>query len=395
MTTFSPGARHYDAVIAGARCAGAATALLLARAGLRVLVVDRGRPGTDTLSTHALMRGGVLQLARWGVLPDIVAAGTPPVRQTTFVYGRDRVTVAIKPRDGLDALYAPRRTVLDRHLVEHARAAGAEFAFGSRLVDLAWSVNGRVRGAAFEDGSGARHQVGAGIVVGADGLRSTVAALTGAATYREGRHASATVYAHWGDIDVDGYGWYYGERLSAGAIATNGGAVVFAAVPSGDFSRVFAEDLDAGYRRVLAEVAPDVAARLDGARRLGPLRGFPGHPGVFRQSWGPGWALVGDAGYFKDPLTAHGITDALRDAELLARAIAAGSDQALAAYQATRDTLAGPVFDVTDAIASFEWTLASVPALHRALSRAMADEIEAIGNLGVAGHQPRAVSATM
>ncbi len=113
-------ARKYDAVIVGARCAGAATALLLARAGARVLVVDKGAYGTDTLSTHALMRGAVLQLARWGVLPPIVSAGTPPIRSTTFSYVEEDVTVAIEPRYGVDALYAPRRTLLDRSLVDAA-----------------------------------------------------------------------------------------------------------------------------------------------------------------------------------------------------------------------------------------------------------------------------------
>jgi len=107
---------RYDVVIVGARCAGAATALLLARAGHRVLVVDRGRYGTDTLSTHALMRGAVVQLHRWNVLPAVVASGTTPVRQATFHYAAESIAVPIKPRDGIDALYAPRRDVLDRLL---------------------------------------------------------------------------------------------------------------------------------------------------------------------------------------------------------------------------------------------------------------------------------------
>ena len=93
-------ADRYDALVVGARAAGAATALLLARAGARVLVVERDAPGTDTLSTHALMRGGVMQLARWGLLDRVIAAGTPPVRTTLFAYGAERITVEIKPRPG-------------------------------------------------------------------------------------------------------------------------------------------------------------------------------------------------------------------------------------------------------------------------------------------------------
>src|SRR6516225_11767989 len=95
----------YDVLVVGARCAGAATAMLMARKGLRVLAIDRGRYGTDTISTHALMRGGVLQLHRWGVLPRLQEAGTPPVRETTFHYGDETITVAIKTSGGVDARY--------------------------------------------------------------------------------------------------------------------------------------------------------------------------------------------------------------------------------------------------------------------------------------------------
>src|SRR5215471_6268556 len=124
---------HYDAVVVGARCAGAATALLLARRGLSVLVVDRDRRGADTLSTLALMRAGVLQLHRWNLLDQVRAAGAPPIRSTSFVYGDEEITIPIKPRDGVDALYAPRRTVLDPVLADAAAAAGADVRFGPRL----------------------------------------------------------------------------------------------------------------------------------------------------------------------------------------------------------------------------------------------------------------------
>src|SRR5580765_3247956 len=127
---------RYDVVVIGARCAGAATAMLLARAGHRVLLVDRGRYGSDTLSTHALMRGAVVQLHRWNLLPAVIASGTAPVRQATFVYGGESVTVPIAPRDGVDALYAPRRYVLDRLLADGAASAGAEVIYGVRLREL-------------------------------------------------------------------------------------------------------------------------------------------------------------------------------------------------------------------------------------------------------------------
>jgi 2-polyprenyl-6-methoxyphenol hydroxylase-like FAD-dependent oxidoreductase len=140
---------RYDVVVVGARCAGAATAMLLARRGFRVLVVDRERYGADTLSTHALMRGGVLQLHRWGILEEVKAAGTPTVRSTSFHYGDEVVEVQIKPKGGIDGLYAPRRRVIDRLLVNAARSAGAEVVYETRLVDLLRSDN-RVCGASRE-----------------------------------------------------------------------------------------------------------------------------------------------------------------------------------------------------------------------------------------------------
>src|SRR5262245_25194134 len=127
---------RYDAIIVGARVAGAATAMLLARAGMRVLVVERSAPGSDTLSTHALMRAGVMQLHRWGVLDRVVKAGTPPIRKTTFHYGSEVFSVAIKERDGVDALYAPRRTVLDAALAGAAREAGADVVHRATVTGL-------------------------------------------------------------------------------------------------------------------------------------------------------------------------------------------------------------------------------------------------------------------
>jgi flavin-dependent dehydrogenase len=368
---------RYDAVIVGARAAGAATALLLARRGARVLVVDRGQPGADTLSTHALMRGAVVQLARWGVLPAVVAAGTPPIRVTTFDYDGDVVPVAISGRHGVDALYAPRRTVLDRLLVDAAATAGATVAHGVRLTDLVRDDAGRVAGVVLDDGGrGAR--VPADVVVGADGRHSTVARLAGAATLRTGTAMTATVYGHWPGVAVDGYRWMYVEGASAGAIPTNDGhACVFVTVPAARFAATFRGDVAGGFRRVLARISPGLADAVAATPPQDGLHGFGGQRGAFVQGHGPGWALVGDAAYFKDPLTAHGITDAMLHAELLADAVTAGGEAALAAYETTRTAIATPVFEATEAIAAFDWTLDAVRPRHTALARAMAAEIDA------------------
>jgi 2-polyprenyl-6-methoxyphenol hydroxylase-like FAD-dependent oxidoreductase len=375
---------HHDVVVVGARAAGAATAMLLARAGLRVLVVDRARYGSDTLSTHALMRGGVLQLSRWGLLDRIVDAATPPIRRTTFRYSGEHVEVAIKPAHGVDALYAPRRTVLDPVLVDAASAAGAEVRFGVTVTDVARDRHGRVHGIEGHDDHGRRVAVETGLVVGADGLRSVIARSVSAPIQRRGVGASAVVYGYWSGIDACGYEWVFRPDACAGVIPTNDSlACVFTAATPERVGRGGRAVLDS----LLAEACPDTAARVRAGRAPAGVRTFSGHPGVMRRPWGPGWALVGDAGYWKDPLTAHGLTDALRDAELLARAVVAAASgeasehDALATYHATRDELSLPLFTVTDAIATQRWTHDEIGPLLRRLSAAMSDEVEALAAL--------------
>jgi len=376
------GRARYDVVIAGARCAGAATAMLLSRAGLRVLVVDPMRRGSDTLSTHALMRAGVLQLARWGLLGALRAAGTPTIRSTTFHYGEESISLAIKERDGVDGLYAPRRTIIDPILLEAAEAAGADVALGRSVADLLLDEDGRVRGATITGTDGRDVEVAADLVIGADGVHSRIASLVGARGEQVASFATASIYGYHRDLEVEGFHWYYEVGASVGAIPTNDGdTCVFASLPARVFERSRTKGLETLYREVLEQVSPEFAARVSGSAPSSKLRGFAGVPGFLRRSAGPGWALVGDAGYFKDPLTAHGITDALRDAELLARSVLAGGDDALAGYQRTRDGLVRGLFEVTDRIASFEWDLEQVKGLHLQLSREMNAEVDLLKTL--------------
>lgn len=378
LCSFEP---RYDAVIIGARCAGAATALLLARSGAKVLVVDRQSYGSDTLSTHALMRGGVLQLTRWGLIPAIKAAGTPPIRTTTFHYGSEAIGIAIKPEHGVECLYAPRRTLLDRLLVDAARKAGADVRHGVSLSELQFGSDGRVVGVMLKDASGTSKTVRCDIVIGADGRQSTVARLVNARAYVEGMNASGVVFGYYESLARDGSHWHFAKGAAAGVIPTNSGHCVFAAVPAQRFAAAFGSGLPRGFHQVLEACSPELRADVEGARLTGHLRGFGGTRAYLRDAQGPGWALVGDAGYFKDPLTAHGITDALRDADLLSRAIVDGGTRALAAYQRDRDALSLPFLRTTDAIASFSWELDDVSRLHAALSAAMKEEVEHIASL--------------
>jgi len=264
---------RYDALVVGARCAGAATAMLMARRGLKVLAIDRGGYGTDTLSTHALMRGAVVQLHRWGVLPRIVEVGTPAVRSTTFRYGDEVVEVPIKPAHGVDALYAPRRTVLDSVLVDAAQEAGAEVRHGHSLAELIRRPDGRVGGAVVYDPEGRRIEIAADLVIGADGIGSAVARLAGAPVLRTARHATAAMYGYWSGIGADGYRWHYREGVGIGTIPTNAGQhCVFACIPPDRFRREARRDVAALHRRVIGESAPELAAALADARPEGPRR---------------------------------------------------------------------------------------------------------------------------
>jgi flavin-dependent dehydrogenase len=375
----------YDVVVVGARAAGAATAMLLARQGRQVLLVDRDRYGADTLSTHALMRGGVLLLSRWGLLDRIVDAGTPPVRQARFDYGTDSATVSIKPTPGVPALYAPRRTVLDPVLVHAAVAAGAQVRFGVHVAGLLRDGSGSVVGVHGRDRTGAAVAVRAGLTVGADGIRSTVARAAGAATLRIGRGAGAVVYGYWSELPVAGYEWFYRPGHSAGMIPTNGGEVcVFAGVPAGTFASGTRGDLGETYRRLLAAATGGADGRLAAARPPARLRTWVGRPSFVRATHGPGWVLVGDAGSFFDPLSTHGITDALRDAETLARALAPGTAGDLDGYAHDRDRATGPLFDAVDRIAGYGWDTSQVRQHLLELNSAMNAELELIA----AGYPP-------
>ncbi|MFP4634478.1 MAG: NAD(P)/FAD-dependent oxidoreductase [Nitriliruptoraceae bacterium] len=367
---------RYEVLIVGARVAGAATALLLARAGHRVLVVDRARRGSDTLSTHALMRPAVHQLRRWGLLDRLVEQGTPPQQRVVFHYGDDQVPVEVA-----EPLYAPRRTVLDPLLVAAAEEAGAEFRFGVSVEGVLRDGDGQVAGVRLRDERRRQVDLPARVTVGADGRRSRVAREVDAPVTHRGTTASAFLLGYWSGVEAVGYEWCYRPGSAAGVIPTNDGQVcVFAGVPSGQLVDALEDGAEVGMQRILMATTPAVAERIAAGQRQGPVRCYPGMAGWLRRPWGPGWALVGDAGYFKDPLTAHGMTDALRDAELVALAVhrtledPGAEAEAGADYQAVRDRLSLRFFEVTNAIAGFGWDLSEVQSLHLAMSEAMKHE---------------------
>ncbi len=376
---------NYDVIVVGARCAGAATGMLLARQGLRVLVLDRARHGSDTVSTHALMRGGVLQLQRWGVL-DRAVSDAPPVTKVVFHYPGDTTRISLKPAAGVDALYAPRRDVLDPVLADAAASAGADVRFGVAVAGLLRDDTGRVTGVTTRDRSGRRGVATTALTVGADGIRSIVAREVGAPVLQTAvGSGSAFLYGYWPGLPAEGYEWFYAPGVSAGMIPTNEGrTVVFVGAPPERMKAVLADNGPRGAHGALLEiVSPAAAERVKAAGAPEWRRGFAGLPGYRRQAWGPGWALVGDAGGFEDPLSTHGMTNAFRDAELLTSAVTdihgglSTEAAALSGYQRSRDTLGARLFAAVESIASYSWTMPQLRQLLLEASSAMSEQVDA------------------
>jgi flavin-dependent dehydrogenase len=360
--TSQPTRHRYDVVVVGARCAGAATARLLAGRGHDVLLVDRAELPSDTLSTHGLVRGGVVQLSRWGLVDRLVADGAPPVRSVLFSGPSGQVERPVKDRAGVDFLLAPRRTRIDALLAEEAAAAGAEFRPGVSVDRVLRDDRGRVAGvrARLRDGSWvelrARH------LVAADGLRSTLAPLLGARTLSCFRTGATLFYTYVGGLDWRSYEFHVAPGAFAGVFPTNDGeACVWLSRPDRlyDSVRHSGRDRATVWTQMLTQVAPGLGERVRDGRITSPLRGFVDAPHYLRQAHGEGWSLVGDAGYHRDPITGHGMTDAFRDAELLADALdlvlrgdlPAGA--ALMTYQRRRDRALRDTYRLTRALAAF------------------------------------------
>ncbi|MEV0804679.1 NAD(P)/FAD-dependent oxidoreductase [Kribbella sp. NPDC050281] len=347
----------YDAIIVGARCAGSSTAMLLARRGYRVLVVDRATFPSDTISTHLIHPPGVAALDRWGLLPAVIASDCPAIDTYSFDFG-DLIIEGSPAGAGSRVAYAPRRTVLDKILIDAAKEAGAEVREGFSVEDLV--IEGDTATGIIGHSAGrSRVTEYARVVVGADGVHSLVAKAVGAVQYAEKPKLQHSYYSYWTGLPMDGrFETYVRPDRAFAAWPTNDSrTLVICGLPMRDFhdSR---SDIEAGYLATMALV-PSFAARARTATRVERLVGTA-VPNFFRTPYGPGWALVGDAGYLKDFITAQGIQDAFRDAELCVQALDqafTGSrtyDAAMKEYQDTRDTQVMPMYEFTAQLASLE-----------------------------------------
>jgi 2-polyprenyl-6-methoxyphenol hydroxylase-like FAD-dependent oxidoreductase len=361
----------YDAIIVGARVAGSATAMLLARRGLKVLAVDRATFPSDTLSTHQVQVPGVARLARWGVLDAVLAAGTPPTRSVRFDPGNVVVSARMPTVDGVDLMCSPRRTLLDKLLVDAARAAGAEVRENFIATELT-ADDGVVTGIRGALKGGAPVTETARVVIGADGKHSLVARTVGAPQYRVRPSRTLAYYTYWSAVPMTGGEMYSRPGFAVGAWPTGDGLVMtYLARPVAEHA-AFRRDVEGNFLACLDSIG--LGERVRAGERAERYRGTPDLPNFFRKPYGPGWALVGDAGLVMDPITGQGIADAFRDAELLAGAVATGLSgtqaltRALASYQRSRDRTAKPMYDFTNQLA----LLAPARPAERALFEALA-----------------------
>ena len=341
----------YDVIVVGARCAGSPTAMLLARRGRRVLLVDRATFPSDILSTHYIHNSGIAALQRWGLLDRLAATGCPPIYQTTLDVGPLALTGAPLPADGVAEAYCPRRTVLDKLLVDAAAEAGAEVREGFVVKGLVWDGD-RVVGIQGGTPNGPTVTETASVVVGADGMHSLVARQVQAPTYHERPALTSGYYAYWSGIDCPGIEVYTRPGRCLLAFPTHAGRTCIAAVwPYAEFHQVRA-DIEGHFNRAL-DLAPGLAERVRAGRREERYIGTCDTANFFRQPYGSGWALVGDAGYHKDPIIGRGITDGFLDAERLSAALADGLggtlplSEALAHYQRERDQAWLPLYEQT------------------------------------------------
>jgi flavin-dependent dehydrogenase len=349
--------KSYDAVVVGARCAGSPTAMLLARKGYRVLVVDKATFPSDTVSTHMIHPPGIAALRRWGVLDAMLATGVPPVDTYAFDFGP--FTLAGAPgTDETPLAYAPRRTRIDKVLVDAAAEAGAEVREGF-TVDEILVEDGRVTGIRGHGRGGQPVTEHARVVVGADGFRSVVAEAVEAERYHEKPKLLCGYYTYWSGLPMSGrFETYIRPGRGIAAWPTNDGVtLVVAGWPYAEFE-ANRSDVEGNYLKTIATV-PELAERIDAATREERFAGMA-VPNFFRKPYGPGWALVGDAGYNKDFITAMGMQDAFRDAELCAVAIdealsgARPYGEAMADYQSTRDEGSLPMYEFTTELATLE-----------------------------------------
>jgi flavin-dependent dehydrogenase len=309
--------------------------MLLARDGSRVLALDRARFPSDTLSTHFLPPRATSLLESWGLLARLAATACPSIATLTLDVGPTAIRGRPDAVHGTSAMYCPRRRILDHLLVTAAREAGAEVREATKVKGLVWQGD-RVCGVRTTGSDGREANEYAQIVVGADGLWSPVAREVGAPVEAEKASLTCGYYAYWANVPSDGVEFFRRAQRVILVFPTHDNLTcIYVGVPYRETAK-YRENVGAAYLATLDRI-PNLSTRVRAGEQVEAFKGTNKLPNFYRQSWGNGWALVGDAAYHRDPITGMGIGDAFLGAQLLASALG----QALAGANSFEAALAG------------------------------------------------------
>ena len=349
----------YDAIVVGARCAGSPTAMLLAQRGLKVLLVDKSTFPSDTISTHILWPHGAEILGQWGLLGALEETGAPPIcRRMRFDVGPIALYGSIPDANLGRGGFCPRRTVLDHILLHGAANRGVEIREGFTVESLLFDGD-TVVGIRGHERNRPSVEERARLVIGADGVHSFVAKSVSAREHDRRAIAVCAYYSYFSDVPQDDIELFVRDHCALGGAPTNDGLhLVMVNWPAHQFAEV-RRDIDGHVQRALA-LAPDFAERVNSGKRQETWYGTAGVPNYFRTSHGKGWALVGDAAYNRDPITAQGMSDAFIDAERLVNAIAAAwsggqtLESSLATAETARNERVRPMYEFTYQLAALE-----------------------------------------
>jgi 2-polyprenyl-6-methoxyphenol hydroxylase-like FAD-dependent oxidoreductase len=329
----------------------------LAQYGYRVLCLDRAVFPKDTISTHYIRQVGLAKLRDWGLLEALKATNCTPIRRITTSYRDVSFSGFSDPILGITETYAPRRIVLDQVLQDGARSVGVEIRDGFTVSGLVRS-GAQVTGVTGQDRDGAEVTERARLVIGADGSSSTVAGLVAAQAYNVVAANTFIYYSYWRDVDVNCQ-THIGDMRMVGAWPTNNGqTLVWVMLPRARFAE-FRTDTERNFHAALRQTAPDLFNAVESGTRAEQFYGARYPDNFYRVSHGPGWALVGDAGYHKDPFTGLGISDAFIYADALAQRAHEGLAgtrpliEALADYQRARDAETKSIYEFTCTASTF------------------------------------------
>ena len=370
MADKSPAA--YDVIVVGARCAGAPAAMLLAAKGHRVLLLEQAAmPSNMAHSTHLIHPMGLAYLEAWGLLDAIEERAASFTDWSIDLHGAF-LHGPPPPFEGMARSAAPRRDILDGELARAAVRAGAVLRDNCRVGALLFE-DGRVVGVEAKDGAGRQFSARAQLVVGADGPASMVAKCVGAAEHHVEPPLQSNIWSYWRDVPVDHLHITIREGAGAFAFPSSDGTVLVAAnLLHGDFLRARRRK-EPAFHAMLEHIAPELSQKLAEGTQVD--RFFSGCTRSFvRRSHGPGWALVGDAGMKKDPVTAQGIAGAFASADMLAKAVDRGLgalatlDAELADYERARDAWLLPYYDFTLRLAAFTKPNTEQAAFNHALA---------------------------